>query len=589
MRIPVSNNFGVAPTISPGADFKAPQASTVAADQLQQAGKAVQQGADAYARIQNNMLQDANRLRLDAAGTEAQRVMLARMNEVKALKGESAIYRGDKSLDDEYDEMLTKDFDAIGAKLGNDVQRQAWALEAGAMRRQFRSQVSSHIAAEYQNYDKQVQAGIIETSYQLMSQNIDRPDEITRGRDAIVGAVARLNKGAPPKFVTAETIKALTPAHASIVQSLLAGGAAQQARDYFARPDVQAEMLPAVRARLSESLAVASADIAAEQAVQEVIGGMGDGWTRAEADKQLSSRFASDPSTLKTARNLLNYQDGLRDDARKEYTRRLTEPVERLLGDADRSGGLISTSAPELVALRGRDAEAYRTYSDRVAAHNEQVRSNRRAAEERVRSLAIKSEEENAAAIKWDMVLNPDKYRNADMRAQLASLAGSKAIKPAGASELLKLWQDIQDPSKGGNLKTMSTLAEYMDARLQGVMTGSPSDLKPFSGLGKPAQDAIRAKARAAIDRVMIDRQMSGQTISDKDAREIIDSMFVNTSIRSSFLGFSGASVPVTKLDMTIGIPQAAIDLLKSNNTPQTRLEFDQKYGVGMAAAVTGK
>lgn len=386
MRIPVSNNFGVAPTISPGADFKAPQASTVAADQLQQAGKAVQQGADAYARIQNDMLQDANRLRLDAAGTEAQRVMLARMNEVKALKGESAIYRGNKPLDDEYDEALTKDFEAIGAKLGNDAQRQAWALESGAMRRQFRSQVSSHLAAEYQNYDKQVQVGIIETSYQLMSQNIDKPDEITRGRDAIVGAVARLNKGAPPKFVTAETIKALTPAHASIVQSLLAGGAAQQARDYFARPDVQAEMLPAVRARLSESLAVASADIMAEQAVQEVIGGMGDGWTRAEADRQLSSRFASDPATLKTARNLLNYQDGLRDDARKEYTRRLTEPVERLLGDADRSGGLISTGAPELVALRGRDAEAYRTYSDRVAAHNEQVRSSRRAAEDRARA-----------------------------------------------------------------------------------------------------------------------------------------------------------------------------------------------------------
>jgi len=220
MRIPVSNNFGVAPTISPGADFKAPQASTVAADQLQQAGKAVQQGADAYARIQNDILQDANRLRLDAAGTEAQRIMLARMNEVKALKGESAIYRGNKPLDDEYDEALTKDFEAIGAKLGNDAQRQAWALESGAMRRQFRSQVSSHLAAEYQNYDKQVQAGIIETSYQLMSQNIDRPEEIARGRDAIVGAVARLNKGAPPEFVTAETVKALTPAHASIVQSI---------------------------------------------------------------------------------------------------------------------------------------------------------------------------------------------------------------------------------------------------------------------------------------------------------------------------------------------------------------------------------
>lgn len=529
MKIPVSNNFGVAPTISPGADFKAPQASTAASEQLQQAGKAVQQGADAYARIQMDILQDANRLRLDAAGTEAQRVMLARMNEVKALKGEDAIYRGNKPLDDEYDEALTKDFDAIGSKLGNDAQRQAWALESGAMRRQFRSQVSSHLAAEYQNYGKQVQAGIIETSYQLMSQNIDRPEEIARGRDAIVGAVARLNKGAPPEFVTAETIKALTPAHASIVQSLLAGGAAQQARDYFARPDVQAEMLPAVRAKLSESLAVASADIMAEQAVQEVIGGMGDGWTRAEADKQLSSRFASDPATLKTARNLLNYQDGLRDDARKEYTRRLTEPVERLLGDADRSGGLISTSAPELVALRGRDAEAYRTYSDRVAAHNEQVRSRSQARDKRMAEITSQNTEENASAILFDMAANPGAYKGKPIDGSLREAVKSGTLLPSDALRIQNHWNDIQAGNKTPELATFSTAENYLNDLLDGayISKGTGDTPKAYKELDKTEQAALKASVRLAIDRALADAQVTeGRKYNNAEVRGVVLNAF---------------------------------------------------------------
>jgi hypothetical protein len=327
-----------------------------------------------------------------------------------------------------------------------------------------------------------------------------------------------------------------------------------------------------------------------QQAARDVMS-TNPGASMKELDAALVARFGSNPAALDVARREIKYQRDLEETSKRETESSLMRPVESLLGDALLGGQSISRNQASavLAPLKFSNPEAYAKATALIDAHNDEIRNERQAAEDRMSSLAVKSEEENAAAIKWDMVLNPDKYKNADVRAQLADLTGSKAIKPAGAAELLKLWQGIRDPSKGGNLKTMSTLAQYMDARLQGVMTGSPSDLKPFSGLGKPAQDAIRAKARAAIDRVMIDRQMSGQGISDKDARDIIDSMFVNTSIRSSFLGFSGASVPATKLDMTIGIPQAAIDFLKSNNTPQTRLEFDQKYGVGMAAAVTGK
>lgn len=590
MRVPVATESTVSPSITPGVRFNAPQVSNAGMEQVQQAGNAIQQGAQAYGKVQADILQDANRLRLDDAMTQAQQVRLQRLQEAKLLRGKDALYRGEKPLDEEFDGLLNQDLEAIGKTLGNDAQRQAWALESGAMRRQFRGEVAGHMAAEYKTYDSEVQQGKIATGLQMMQQSYDNPNDWNMARGVISDAVARVNAGSPPEYLKSKTTEALTPGHVSVVQSMLQGGQVQAARDYFARPDVQGELTPEARARLSGVLTTSVNDMEGQQAARDVMS-TNPGASMKELDAALVARFGSNLAALDVARREIKYQRDLEETSKQETESALMRPVDSLLGDARLSGQSISRNQASAVLspLKFSNPEAYAKATALIDAHNDEIRNERQAAEDRMSSLAVKSEEENAAAIKWDMVLNPDKYKNADVRAQLADLTGSKAIKPAGAAELLKLWQGIRDPSKGGNLKTMSTLAQYMDARLQGVMTGSPSDLKPFSGLGKPAQDAIRAKARAAIDRVMIDRQMSGQGISDKDARDIIDSMFVNTSIRSSFLGFSGASVPATKLDMTIGIPKAAIDFLKSNNTPQMRLEFDQKYGVGMAAAVTGK
>ena len=177
MRVPVANNFSESPSIAPGVRLNAPQVSNAASEQIQQVGNVVQQGAQGLARIQTDILQDANRLRLDEAMTQAQQARLIRMQEVKALKGKDALYRGDKPLDEEYDNLLNQDLEAIGKTLGNDAQKQAWALESGAMRRQFRSEVAGHMAAEHKTYDDQVQQGKISTGLQLMQQSYDNPND----------------------------------------------------------------------------------------------------------------------------------------------------------------------------------------------------------------------------------------------------------------------------------------------------------------------------------------------------------------------------------------------------------------------------
>jgi len=586
-RIPTLEAPSVAPSITPGARFDAPQMGSPAAEQAQRSGQAISAAGDALQNLQIEFTKPIVREAMNSAVNIGMEFETGDGGFIH-LKGKDAVGR-EVPLDVEYANAYRDRLNEIKDKLPNQMAKDAFSADAATLVQRFGQRVTSHMVREQGAYQQSQLEGQAATGSRLMAERFDSPEEWANGRNAVLEAVSEANKGMAPEYVTEKARAMLSPTHAVIVSQMLGAGQAQAAQDYFAK--VSDDLTSEAKVKLSAAIATSATEIEGQQAAREVIAGAGADWTLRDIDQKLVERFGSNPKALNEARQEAKYQRDLMDSAKRETEAQLLGPIQSAVADARLNGRNVDKNAlaKQLGLMRVTRPDLYEKASSIIDAHNDELRNERQAADERMRGLSNRSAEENAVAIKWDMVLNPDKYRNADMRTQLADLTGSKAIKPAGAAELLKLWQGIRDPSKGGNLKTMSTLAQYMDARLQGVMTGSPSDLKPFSGLGKPAQDAIRAKARAAIDRVMIDRQMSGQGISDKDARDIIDSMFVNTSIRSSFLGFSGASVPATKLDMTIGIPQAAIDFLKSNNTPQTRLEFDQKYGVGMAAAVTGK
>jgi len=504
------------------------------------------------------------------------------------LKGKDAVGR-EMPLDIEYAKAYQSRLDEIKDKLPNQMAKEAFAAETGNLVRSFHGRVTNHMVKEQGVYQQSQLEGQAATGARLMTERYDSPEEWANGRNAVYEAVSEANKGMDPEYIAEQARARLSPTHAVIVSQMLGAGQAQAAQGYFAK--VSDDLTGEAKAKLSAAIATSATEIEGQQAAREAIATAGADWTLRDIDQKLVERFGSNPKALSQARQEAKYQRDLMDSAKRETEAQLLGPVQAAVADARLNGRRVDRNAlkGQLGMMRVTRPDLYEKASAIIDANDDELRNEQQAAGERIRGLSNRSAEENAIAIKWDMVLNPDKYRSDDMRSRLADLVGSQKIKPNEAMHLLGVWQDIRDPNKGGDLKTMSTLAQYMDTRLQGVMTGSPSNLKPFSGLSKAEQDGIRAKARAAIDRVMIDRQMSGQSISDKDARDIIDSMFVNTSIRSSFLGFSGASVPATKIDMTIGIPQAARDYLKSNDTPQMRLQFDQKYGSGMAAAVTGK
>lgn len=422
MRVPVATNLGETPSITPGVRFNAPQVSNAGMEQVQQAGNAVTGAAVAAARVQMDILQDANRLRLDDAMTQAQQVRLQRLQEVKSLKGKNALYRGEKALDAEYDDILNQDLEAIGKTLGNDAQRQAWTLESGAMRRQFRGEVSGHMASEYKTYDAEVQQGKISTGLQMMQQSYDNPNDWNMARGVISDAVARLNAGSPPDYLKAETVKALTPGHVSVVQSMLQGNQVQAARDYFARPDVQGELTPEAKARLSGVLTTSVNEMEGQQAARETIA-TNPGASMKELDSALVTRFGSNPAALEVARREVRYQRDLAETSKRETESALMRPVDALLGDARLGGQTISRSqaSTALAPLKLSNPDAYARATAQIDAHNDEIRSERQAAEDRTRAaheraLRDGAKGDEASTSAWyTLKTNPSALRVTDL------------------------------------------------------------------------------------------------------------------------------------------------------------------------------
>lgn len=422
MRVPVATDLGVTPSITPGVRLNAPQVSNAGVEQVQKAGDAVQKGAQAYASIESSILQDANRLRLDDAATQAQQARLARLQQVKELKGKNALERGDKPLDAEFDDLLNQDLEAIGKTLGNDAQKQAWALESGAMRRQFRGEVSAHMASEYKTYNNEVQQGKIGTAYQLADQKYDDPKSLDTARNVVIDAVATLNAGAPPEYLNQEKIKALTPIHAQVVRNMLAGGQIAAARDYFSRPDVQDELTPEARARLSGVLTASVNDTEGQQAAREAITS-NPGASMKEVDAVLVTRFGSNTAALDAARREVKYQRDLEETSRRDTEVKMMRPVDAMLGDARLNGQPISKAQAKSVLdpLRLTDATTYAKASSLIDAHNDEIRSERQSAEDRARAaheraLRDGAKGDEASTSAWYILkTNPSALRVADL------------------------------------------------------------------------------------------------------------------------------------------------------------------------------
>jgi soluble lytic murein transglycosylase len=188
--VPRYDSPQVAPTSLPAPGFYAPTMPDTAGRQDQQMGQAMQQFGGDVGRIANDIAQQANQLRVDDALNKAKEAALRLTYDKDAgfinLKGLDALKRPDgKPLADEYGEKLKSTIDEIAGTLGNDAQRQAFALHANDILTSVRGQAMQHEAQEYKNYGLSVSEGVQDTAMREIGLNWNNPDAVNAAVERI--------------------------------------------------------------------------------------------------------------------------------------------------------------------------------------------------------------------------------------------------------------------------------------------------------------------------------------------------------------------------------------------------------------------
>lgn len=244
-RVPSRDSFDVALSAGPNARFTTPQgpdAGAIAARQGAQMGQAVEQAGQAAGRIALDMQQEANRVRVIDAVTQAKERLFDLQYGEQGLvraKGVEALQRpSGKLLADEYDEAFAAQVGEIEKGLGNDAQRMAFREQAGQMRVQLRGDAMRHTAQEFKTYQSATYDAAASAAKRQIALNYkDLADDglVTQGVQTVTAAVkekARL-LGMPQTWADEQVIQEVSAAHRLAIKTALENDEIELAAGYL--------------------------------------------------------------------------------------------------------------------------------------------------------------------------------------------------------------------------------------------------------------------------------------------------------------------------------------------------------------------
>lgn len=189
-RVPTYDSFQATPNTLPQTRMVMPEMPDVAGQQAQQTGRAMMAGGQGIGQVALDMQQQANQLRVDDALNKAKEAALRLTYDKDAgftnLKGINALERPDgKPLADEYSDILKRNIDEIAGGLGNDAQRQAFALRSNDILTAMRGNAIQHEAQEFKTYALSTSEGIQSTALREIGLNWQNPDTVNSAVERI--------------------------------------------------------------------------------------------------------------------------------------------------------------------------------------------------------------------------------------------------------------------------------------------------------------------------------------------------------------------------------------------------------------------
>lgn len=262
-RVPTYDSFQATPNTMPTARLDAPQTYDFAGRQAQQFGDAALRAGESVGRIALDMQQQANQLRVDDALNQAKEAAL-RLTYDKdkgftSLKGINALERPDgKPLADEYGDTLKDQISQIAGTLGNEAQRQAFAMHSNDILTSFRGQAIQHEAGEFKTYALSTSEGIQSTALRDIGLNWQNPDAVNSAVERIRAETYRQAQllGKSAEWQDAQARKLTSNAHKVALLSALEQNDPGYADSYLKRYSEQmdADDILSVRGHITKDM-----------------------------------------------------------------------------------------------------------------------------------------------------------------------------------------------------------------------------------------------------------------------------------------------------------------------------------------------
>lgn len=451
-RVPTVDTFQVTPTSGPNVALRMPDMPDPTA-QAKQMGEAAGQLNDMAFNIYADKLKQANQARVDDSLNQLVKARTDMQIEALSIKGKNALERPDGvSLPDEYDSRLDKVAQSISEQLGNDAQRGVFLHQAAQMRNQFRGALSAHTLEQQKVYQKETwKSGIEVATNQAVLLYGDEPLR-KQSLGVIANTVDAMAKSEGWDKNTRDTAlaEAVSPLHAGIIKSMIQGGNASHARDYYEQNS--ASMTLQSRANLQGVLKEAGDSQVAETEADIIWSFMGpksenDAVRIFDMEQTLRDNLKDNPDAMKKG------IDALRQRAHALNAQQTETRAQNVSG----VWKLIDSGTP-MRQVQVSDAWLALTDTER---HNikknieaEQATRSSRAASESSRQLSEMQRKERLAYLR-----NGDAYLTATdpdvlskmSRAQVEAKRGEFGIE--ATQHLLQKWDTLQKPGKIGEAR----------------------------------------------------------------------------------------------------------------------------------------
>lgn len=275
-RLRVYDQQQVVPGQIGGGTISAPRVQTgeIAAQQLQQAGRVVQQAGQVGASIVADMLEKQNEVRVTEALTVAQQRMLERQRELSQLKGADALTPGPDGIPpvQRLSAQLDRDFGQIGTELKlTPTQQERFNVALAPLTQRFNASAADYELRENEAYQQTVYTTAVKTNQDLM---LAAPMDAANVGMATVGIERATRQeadrlGLPPEATELMVLENVGKGHVAAIAAL-ADQNPRDAQTYYERNSTW--MTPSQQATARQQFVPAMRADNAERWVEEAVG-----------------------------------------------------------------------------------------------------------------------------------------------------------------------------------------------------------------------------------------------------------------------------------------------------------------------------